>query len=74
MTDKNVHKMKENVNSRNVKSKFHCEYENSTSTSTYSIRGNKWRKKHVRREEIEQNSSIMAQQLADLSCNRCYMA
>jgi len=53
MIHKNVHKIKENVNSRNVKSKFHCEYENSTCTSTYSIRGNKMRKKkkQVRREE-----------------------
>jgi len=45
MTDKNMHGMKEYVNLRNVKSKFHCEYENSTYTSTYSIRGNKWRGK-----------------------------
>ena len=33
ITDKNVHRIKENVNSRNVKSKFNCKYENSTYTS-----------------------------------------
>jgi len=45
MTDKNVQRMKENVNSRNVKYKFHCKYENWTYTSVYSIRGNKQREK-----------------------------
>jgi len=74
MIDKNVHRMKKNINSRNVKSKFHCKYENSTYTSTYSIRGNKRRKKQVRREETEWNDSIMTQKLAYLFYNRRHMA
>jgi hypothetical protein len=57
MTDKNVHRMKKNVNSRNVKSRFHCKYENSTYTSTYIIRGNKLRKKNMS-EGKKQNEII----------------